>query len=290
MNNRCLVCKNINKINRLSFPYETNFNQKTYKFTKCNYCKSIYLLNNISKKEIKNMYDEKNYHSIFYKANNQFYSNEKIVNKIFSLKADPKLNICDFGFGNADFLNILSNKFKKVGVEYSPNFVNILKSKYTDISFLETSDFFKKREYNNFFDIIYLGDVLEHLTTPKKIMNELVKFLSPRGFFIIEGPIEENYNLIYYVSKLIGFTKFKLGFKNNFIPYHIVRTNHHSQKLFFNNLKYLHINSYESYETGWPYKNNGILRNFIAILNSKLFNKNKDKANRFICTLNKINI
>ena len=106
MNNRCLVCKNINKINRLSFPYETNFNQKTYKFTKCNYCKSIYLLNNISKKEIKNMYDEKNYHSIFYKANNQFYSNEKIVNKIFSLKADPKLNICDFGCGNADFLNI----------------------------------------------------------------------------------------------------------------------------------------------------------------------------------------
>tara|TARA_B100001059_G_C17809437_1_gene571344 strand:- start:1127 stop:1831 length:705 start_codon:yes stop_codon:yes gene_type:complete len=233
------------------------------------------------------MYDEKNYHSIFYDSNKHPCFNSKIIDKINILKTNSKLNICDFGCGNANFLNSLSLDFKKVGVEYSLDYVNYLQNNYKDITFLDIENFLKNKEYENYFDIIYLGDVLEHLTTPHKIMSHLVSYLSHNGLFIIEGPIEENYNLIYYVSKLIGYIKFLTGIKNSFVPYHIYRTNHNSQKLFFNNINYLHINSYETYETGWPYKNNGALRNFISNINFILFNNNKSRANRFICTLSK---
>lgn len=287
MNQSCLICSNINKLNKLGYPYETFFNQKTYKYVKCHSCRSIYLSSNIDDIEIKKMYDQENYHSFFYKLNNNNHSNLKIIKKITSLNSNFKLKICDFGCGNANFLDSMSNNFQKVGVEYSQKFVNNLKNHYKNIIFLQAEDFFKKKAYKNFFDIIYLGDVLEHLTKPKEIMNELVKFLSPNGFFVIEGPIEENYNLIYYVSKLIGYIKFSIGIKNNFIPYHIFRTNHNSQKLFFNNIKNLNIKSYETYETGWPYKDNGLIRNFISILNSKFFDKNEKRSNRFICILNR---
>ena len=131
--------------------------------------------------------------------------------------------------------------------------------------------------------------MLEHLSNPYKTMENLIKCLSKDGLIIIEGPVEENYNIIYYFSKLIGFFKQFFKIKNDFTPYHITRTNHYSQKLFFKRFKNLKITSYISFETGWPYKNNGMIRNIISNLNFIFFYKKNTKFNnRFICRLKKI--
>ena len=47
--------------------------------------------------------------------------------------------------------------------------------------------------------------------------------------------------------------------------------------------------SYDTYESGWPYKNNGFFRNLISNINSIIFpKKNYYRNNRFIGVLEKI--
>tara|TARA_B100001093_G_scaffold490550_1_gene529708 strand:- start:2188 stop:3054 length:867 start_codon:yes stop_codon:yes gene_type:complete len=284
MISKCLICNYSNRKLQISYPYSTYFNKNIYKYILCNDCKSVYLLNNLTINEIKKMYDQKNYHSIFYKKK-KFKHN--IITKIKSIFSEKTLKICDFGCGNGDFLESLPKKHNKVGIEYSLEYINKLNSDKNDIEFIDYYNFFNKNNYHNFFDIIYLGDVLEHLQNPIEIMNNLTNYLSPNGYFIIEGPIEENYNIIYYCSKFIGYLKYIFKVNNTFTPFHIFRTNHKSQKNFFKNMKETSILSYETHETGWPYRNNGFLRNLISNFNFLMLKYNSNRHNRFIAILKK---
>ena len=230
---------------------------------------------------------------IIKKTTIQFFTKKKnfknnIIKKIDSVISKKNLKICDFGCGNGDFLESLSKKYIKVGIEYSTEYINKLNSDKNDIKFINSFNLFNKNDFYNYFDIIYLGDVLEHLPNPIKVMDRLTKCLLPNGYFIVEGPIEENYNIIYYCSKLIGFIKNIFKIKNTFIPFHITRTNHKSQIKFFENIKETTIYSYETHETGWPYSNNGIFRNWISNLNFLFYKFNSKRANRFISILKKI--
>ena len=127
-----------------------------------------------------------------------------------------------------------------------------------------------------------MNDPFSHLLNLSKLINI-------NGYLIIEGPIEENNNLIYFMSKFFGYLKKFFGKKNNFIPFHTFRTNHLAQKILFNRLVKYKISKYYSYETGWPYINNGILRHIIAKLNFIAFGReNINENNRFICKLQRV--
>ena len=45
---------------------------------------------------------------------------------------------------------------------------------------------------------------MEHLNDPFSHLLKLSKLIDIKGHFVIEGPIEENNNLIYHSSKFIG--------------------------------------------------------------------------------------
>ena len=110
--------------------------------------------------------------------------------------------ICDFGCGDGKFLNSIPNSSEKYGVEFLEELVKELEINNKDIKFLSTINFFENKNFNNYFDIIFIRDVLEHLSNPYKTMENLIKCLSKDGLIIIEGPVEENYNIIYYFSKI----------------------------------------------------------------------------------------
>lgn len=288
MKKNCPICGTFVLNNLEAYPFLTNFNNKVFKYLKCNNCKSIYLKNNLAEEDLRLMYNL-DYHKTFY--NNDYKTDhtiyEKFIENIINSKKD-NIKICDFGCGNCNKLNLFPKSFKKVGVEFSSIYVESLKNKFTDISFYDESEFYKKNYYN-YFDIIIISDVLEHLNDPFSNLLNLSKLIKKNGYFIIEGPIEENNNLVYFMSKLVGYLKKFFGKKNNFIPFHTFRTNHLSQKILFNRLVKFKISKYYSYETGWPYANNGILRNIIAKLNFVLFGReNINKNNRFICLLQRI--
>lgn len=287
MKENCLICNYINKKKKLNFPYKTFFNSKTFEYIECQNCKSIYLNKDLTDEDLSKIYNE-DYHKTFYdfgtEQNNKFF--QIAINK---LNKKNNIKICDFGCGNCNKLEILSNNNSKVGIEYSKFYVENLKIKFPNYNFYTYQDFEKKKDFLEYFDLIILGDVLEHTNDPFNLLFGLTKNLKKNGHFIIEGPIEENQNLIYFCTKIFGFFKYLLKIKNNFKPYHTFRTNHNAQKLFFNRFYNLSIVSYYSHETGWPYKKNGLIKDLISKLNYLFFfKKNTNFNNRFICTLKKI--
>lgn len=288
MKKDCPICGIHDSKNLRSFPFFTNFNEKVFEYLKCNNCNSIYLNNDLADEDLRIMYSQ-SYHSTFYsdnlKINNSIFI--KFIENIINSKKG-NIKVCDFGCGNCNKLNLFPKNFKKVGVEFSNLYIKSLKNKFTDISFYDETSFYKKK-YHNYFDIIVISDVLEHLNNPFSHLLNLSKLIVKNGYFIIEGPIEENNNLVYFSSKFVGYLKKLFGKKNNFTPFHTFRTNHLSQKKFFNRLENFIIKNYYSYETGWPYANNGFLRHVIAKLNFIVYGKeNKNKNNRFICLLQRV--
>lgn len=44
----------------------------------------------------------------------------------------------------------------------------------------------------SFFDLVYMGDVLEHVPDPRAVLHEIARVLKPAGFLYLRGPITTN--------------------------------------------------------------------------------------------------
>jgi ubiquinone/menaquinone biosynthesis C-methylase UbiE len=91
---------------------------------------------------------------------------------------------CAFGYGTRHFLK---GEAKVWGVDPNAGFIAIAQKRYPDISFmvcgLEQTPF-----EPDFFDVIILNDVLEHVLDEHKTLNEMCRILCPNGSFIITTP------------------------------------------------------------------------------------------------------
>lgn len=52
------------------------------------------------------------------------------------------------------------------------------------------------------FDVIYMGDTLEHLPDPRLALERVVKLLAPNGVFVLSGPITLNRSLFTAVLRI----------------------------------------------------------------------------------------
>ncbi len=117
------------------------------------------------------------------------------------------------------------------------------------------------------FDVIHLGDVLEHLPNPCQTLKEILSRLKPGGLLFVEGPLETNPSLVYWSACLFGTIKHWLypHYIGQGKPTHLFRVAEPQQRLFFErvapNLKVLH---WEVYETGWPYAQGSMVKKSIA--------------------------
>ena len=135
-------------------------------------------------------YKSKNYRSHKIKPNSitdkiyflsrrlMFYYKYKIISPY---KKD--FNLLDYGCGNGDFLNYMSEKKIKVtGVEKSLSSQKICQSRG-----LNVFSSVKKLEQNS-YSLITLWHVLEHVSNPSKCINTLSGILSKDGMLIIAVP------------------------------------------------------------------------------------------------------
>jgi SAM-dependent methyltransferase len=105
------------------------------------------------------------------------------------------------------------------------------------------------------YDVVHLGDVLEHLPDPRRIMGELQRALAPGGVFLIEGPLEENRSLVAWSAALTRRVKTALG-RSCYAagpPTHLTRTSAGSQRRFFERGLGHELFHFEVAEDGWPY-------------------------------------
>jgi len=91
---------------------------------------------------------------------------------------------CAFGYGTRHFRKAGARVW---GVDPNATFITLARQRYPDITFevcgLEQTPFAPE-----FFDVVILNDVLEHVADEQKALNEMCRILSPEGSFIITTP------------------------------------------------------------------------------------------------------
>lgn len=99
------------------------------------------------------------------------------------------------------------------------------------------------------FDVIFLGDVLEHVNNPGEILKDICAHLKPNGFLFIQGPLESASTL---TNKLVELKSILLrGTRVEFPPYHVTLSKLNSlKKILSANGFLLHTCSVE--EVWWP--------------------------------------
>lgn len=206
-------------------------NSKKIKFLKkikknnyflCN-CNSIFINPVPSKQFLDRIYSDI---GAYTKVRKFFFSNKKAINlrkKItkkkydqinFFLKKKNNLKILDFGSGNTDFVNLFKNKNNH---------------KFTfDINYNKNEKINIWDELrDNYFDIITLWGVIEHLDNPIVTLKKLLKKLKVGGILAIEAPSSDS-----LLSMAIFYSK------KSYTPFRFLEPYRHLtffSKLFFDN-------------------------------------------------------
>lgn len=255
----CIICNF--KIFTETFPYKTYYNKKIFNYKKCKNCKYVFVTIKPSKIDLKKMYNNKEYHTNFYSDKiSQEYKESFLFLKKYLKNND---HIVDYGCGYGHFLEQIPPIWKKTGVELNNEIIRICKKKIKNTNFLTIKNFDKNK---SLFNIIHLGDVLEHLPDPiffiKKIKNRLKK----DGLIYINGPLERNLSVVNYSFLFYGFIK-NLLFKNKqyfFKPYHLSFFNLNNFLMMLKKINDFEIIDLKVYETGFPYNHGNILKKTIA--------------------------
>lgn len=242
---KCLFCQHPKYKNT---PYEdTVFNNKTFKYIQCTNCGLVYVDPLPNADDLTKMYPVEYQGALVTKVTG-FYDN--LFEQINKTEGNYT-TILDYGCGGGRFVVEAINKgYSVTGTEYNPDLVANLQTSFPTASFITIDDFFKT---DTKYDVIFLNNVLEHLTNPREIMLLLKDRLTPNGVFLLEGPIENNFTLTKYFRKSIFFLRKNLfNKKASHVPTHVLYSNRKNQELFFKSLG-LKTLYYHIYEGHWPF-------------------------------------
>jgi SAM-dependent methyltransferase len=117
------------------------------------------------------------------------------------------------------------------------------------------------------FDVLHLGDVLEHLPDPGGTLAGLLPLLKPGALLFVEGPLEINPSPVYWCVRLFGGLKHRLrpGLIGAGVPTHLFRTSAKAQSDFFKDrFPGLQLLNWQVTESGWPYAERHGLKRRIA--------------------------
>jgi 2-polyprenyl-3-methyl-5-hydroxy-6-metoxy-1,4-benzoquinol methylase len=243
---QCLFCHSSN-IDNAGFPRPTQFNNKIFHYKKCRDCGLVFI-DPIPVAEDYNVMYTSSYHE-------QFYFKDVIPDQTewFDLfqKFSKEKKLLDYGCGDASFLKFFHQKgYECTGVEYDPELVNRLRKENPGINFFTVDQFWKEQsEYN----IIFMGDVLEHIATPSVFLSDLGARLATSGLMAAQGPLENNLNLALSVRKFFSSLKGRNAAAQH-VPYHISFSTAKNQEAVFQRAG-LKTKYYKVFETTWPFPN-----------------------------------
>jgi len=187
-----------------------------FKYYQCLNCQSLFP--NIDNINLKEFYKTNYRHlpklieKIIIKLN--FFFQNTLLKILFKNKS---ISILDVGCGNGDYLNQLSKKYKKTGIDIK---IDNKKSKLIQADFL-------KYKFSKKFDVINFSHSLEHLINPQLAITRAHSLLNKNGVVIISLPVVDSYSFIINPKKAFHLdpprhifipdtTKFKQILQNKF--------------------------------------------------------------------------
>jgi len=142
------------------------------------------------------------YHSKNVFVKNLFLKRLKIALRLAEPELESKddLKIIDLGCGQGIFLKLLEEKFKNIktfGVDIEPC---VLEAKKFLKAKIKIADIRNSGFPNDFFDIVFCLDVLEHFKNLEEPIREIKRIVEPDGVLIVSLPTE---NLFYKLGRLL---------------------------------------------------------------------------------------
>ena len=108
------------------------------------------------------------------------------VNKVLTYTGLKSGKVLDIGCGAGDRLEVFRRKgFDTYGVEISSAAGHA--KEHLKLNVVE-GDLFKAQYPSDFFDVITMHNVLEHVHSPRKLLQEINKVLKAKGYLIVQVP------------------------------------------------------------------------------------------------------
>lgn len=282
----CLFCKKKNIIKK-NFIFKTIYNKKLFFQNKCSNCKISYIAPTPTSDDINKIYSYKSYYKKYYlienSINNNFSYFFQYVQKY--LKLDNR--ILDYGCGDGNLIRFFENKgFNIFGADFESEMIQILKNNK-----IKVFDFQELERKISSFDVVLMRDVFEHSTNPINLINSICSILDKHGILIIDGPLEKNLsltNIAIKINTLIKYYFLKIIIEQP--PYHLTFFSNMQLINFVESTNKFSVVKYKLYETGWPLKGNGVVKNLIAYISiflSKLLFFSNFYGNRSIVIFKK---
>lgn len=191
--NRCILCGN----EGYRILFKKKFQNKDYKIVRCSFCRLVYLIPRPSKEENKKLYDSEYFQGRGFDKTVDYskeYKEGNIVEyeRIFKLirKYRDAGTILDVGCGMGGFLDLASKSGWKVyGLEISEYAAGILKERFGEgiVNSAIKEGLFK----DDFFDVINMMEIIEHLLDPIESLKVMRKYLKSGGILLVQtGNIE----------------------------------------------------------------------------------------------------
>lgn len=84
-----------------------------------------------------------------------------------------------------------SDKNKIYAIDHSPKLIAFLKERFPKVNYI-VADAYTLPFEDNSVDYVCAGETIEHLSEPKKFVDEVMRVLKPNGWFSLSTPFEED--------------------------------------------------------------------------------------------------
>lgn len=232
------------------FPNGLTWKGSTYCYAKCSSCKTSFVWPQPSDSELASMYHADEYHATHYSEMDMHRYLPQV--RVILDQVPQAETLLDFGCGNGSFLRAASSVgFNCTGAEYQQSAADQA-STSSKVPVMTIEELFSGGQK---FDVIHLGDVIEHLKDPASIIRLLEAHLQPDGYFVCAGPLELGPSLVSWSSQAFQMVKKATG-RTGFAelpPAHLIVTNSRAQRRFFEQTLGHSIKVFDVSENGWPY-------------------------------------
>lgn len=198
--------------------------ENNYKIFQCNNCGYYFVLPGIdlSQKEWQQLYENKYFEhanvTSWQKRLRDTERKKRFKHLMLALKTD-KGKFLDIGCGEGSVLQEASdNGFEPYGVDIANN----LSSSFSHFNFFH-GNIIDAKFPDNYFSVIYMDSVLEHVMNPMETLHELNRILKPGGVLLMIVPNEDSLeNSFIRLVYSLTFQLHKYGkIKPLVTPYHV---------------------------------------------------------------------
>lgn len=235
----------------LGFPYETRWDDQSYRHLSCSSCRTTYLDPLPTPEQLAHVYTWDGYHGPEYRTVDQARY-DRTVQALARSHEPAATRLLDFGCGAGGFLRAATQAgYRCRGVEHDAD----VALRATEAAGLPVESLQDAVAAGRRFDVIVLRDVLPHLPDPVGTLRTLEGLLDDGGSFFFDGPLEEERSLVRLAAASLKAARRRAGLDSIGVapPTMLFRVNADGQRRFLVTRMGYRERFFEVYETGWPY-------------------------------------